>query len=83
VEGTRITIGDWELVSVMEDNPTTRLFLSKLPTTVNFCDLAGGEKVGDALRALSCFSISILEMPNEHTLILDIGICYIQKAQLE
>ncbi|RAS83629.1 cyclophilin-like fold protein [Priestia endophytica] len=67
MEGTRITIGDWKLVSVMEDNPTARLFLSKLPTTVNFCDFAGGEKVGDALRALSCVNISILEMLNEHT----------------
>src|SRR3954447_5580921 len=45
VEGTRIkiTIGDQKLIAVMEDNPTTRSFLSKLPVTLNFRDFEGGE----------------------------------------
>lgn len=55
VKGVRIkmTIGDQELIAVMEDNPTTRSFLRKLPATISFKDFAGGEKIGEAPSKLS------------------------------
>lgn len=53
----------------MEDKPTTRTFLNKLPVILSFRDFAGGEKMGDApnggttKNALEVFDSKLAMLP--------------------
>lgn len=49
----KLTFGENEAVVTLEDNATTRDFLSMLPVTLTFQDYAGSEKISYLSRSLS------------------------------
>jgi hypothetical protein len=49
----RITVEDKTLIAVLEDNPTSRDFVSLLPLTLTLKDYAATEKISDLPRRLS------------------------------
>ena len=49
----KLTFGENEAVVTLEDNATTRDFLSMLPVTLTFQDYAGSEKISYMSRSLS------------------------------
>lgn len=58
----KIKIKDQELIAVMQDNPTTRDFLSMFPLTMTFKDFSGTEKI-----SYPPSKMSIKDAPNGYT----------------
>ena len=49
----KITVGQTVLLSTMDDNPTSKDFLSQLPLTLVLEDYAGTEKISDLPKKLT------------------------------
>ena len=66
----KLTFGENEVVVALEDNATTRDFLSMLPATLTFQDYAGSEKISYLSRSLSTEGAPSTYDPNVGDLIL-------------